>query len=133
MRRPYFVKSSTAGSFRCPKDDAILRFRVSFGMRCLDARPQDFAHVSDLAALTGLSASHAQALFSRATGVPFRRYRLWRRMAVVMMAIDEGATLTQAAFEAGFSSSSHLSAAFGQMFGVTLWTLRARSVRLWRA
>ena len=32
MRRPYFVKSSTAGAFRCPKDDAILRLIVSLGM-----------------------------------------------------------------------------------------------------
>ena len=31
-RRPYVVKSSTAGAFRCPKDDASLRFIVSFGM-----------------------------------------------------------------------------------------------------
>lgn len=56
--------------------------------------------------------------FDSAVGMPFRRYRLWRRMAVVMQAIAGGESLTAAAHGAGFASSAHLSSAFRAMFGL---------------
>ena len=37
--------------------------------------------------------------------------------------VSEGETLTTAAFEAGFSSSAHLSSTFRAMFGLTLSSL----------
>ncbi|MCA9605080.1 MAG: helix-turn-helix transcriptional regulator [Myxococcales bacterium] len=102
--------------------------RIARAIRILDARPQDFRRVADLASLAGLSPSRFQALFSRATGMPFRRYRLWRRMAVVMRSVQAGASLTDAAFEAGFSGSAHLSATFRDMFGLPPSTVRALTV-----
>jgi AraC-like DNA-binding protein len=93
--------------------------RIAAAIRCLDERPQDFARIADLAAIAGLSASRFQALFTDAVGMPFRRYRTWRRMAVVMRALARGSTLTEAAQAAGFSGSSHLSATFRAMFGLT--------------
>ncbi len=50
--------------------------------------------------------------------VPLRRYRLWRRMALAMLAVRDGGTLTQAAHAAGFASSAHFSTAFRRMFGI---------------
>ena len=93
--------------------------RIAAAIRCLDARPQDFPRIADLAALAGLSASRFQALLADAVGMPFRRYRTWRRMAVVMQALARGGTLTDAAQAAGFSGSSHLSATFRAMFGLS--------------
>jgi AraC-like DNA-binding protein len=58
-------------------------------------------------------------------GVPFRRYRLWRRMAVAIGTLGQGETLTRAAHEAGFASSAHFSATFRTMFGMAPSTLLA--------
>ena len=103
--------------------------RVAAAIRRLEDRPQDFPRVADLAAVAGLSPSRFQALFVRAVGLPFRRYRLWRRMAVVMRVLGEKRTLTEAANEAGFSGSAHLSAAFRSMFGLAPSSLLALGLR----
>lgn len=92
--------------------------RVAKAVRRLDARPQEFEHLADLAAVVGLSPSRFHALFRREVGMPFRRYRLWRRMAVVMRWVATGRSLTDAAHEAGFASSAHLSTTFRDMFGL---------------
>lgn len=92
----------------------------------LDRRPQDFERVEDAARLAGLSPSWFQARFRRTVGMPFRRYRLWRRMAVVLGALANGSNLTAAAHQAGFSSSAHLSSTFRAMFGLSpseVWSL----------
>ncbi len=93
--------------------------RITAAIHDLEERPQDFHRVADLAAVAGLSPSRFQALFVQAVGMPFRRYRLWRRMAVVMRSIGAGHSLTEAAHEAGFSGSAHLSSTFRAMFGLT--------------
>ena len=97
-------------------------------IRQLDVRPQDFSNVAHAAALAGLSPSWFQARFRRAVGMPFRRYRLWRRMAVVMAALAQGQTLTEAAHGAGFASSAHLSTTFREMFGLAPSDLMAGGV-----
>lgn len=98
-----------------PRSDAT--GAVAAVVRQLDRRPQDCGSVALAARSAGLSVSRFQYLFRAATGVPYRRYRLWRRMALVARLLASGATLTQAALEAGFSGSAHLSAAFRAMFG----------------
>ena len=50
--------------------------------------------------------------------MPLRRYKLWIAMGVAMRAIVPGESLTNAALDAGFSSSAHFSAAFREMFGM---------------
>jgi AraC-like DNA-binding protein len=104
--------------------------RIAAAVRRIDARPQDVARLADAAAEAGLSASRFQALFAAAVGMPFRRYRLWRRMAVVMRALGEGHDLTAAAHEAGFASSAHLSTTFRDMFGLPPSALVARGIRI---
>lgn len=93
--------------------------RIAQVVRELDIRPDAFTSVRDAAQLAGLSPSRFQALFRAAVGMPFRRYRLWRRMALVLRAASGGTSLTTAAHDAGFASSAHLSAAFKEMFGLT--------------
>jgi AraC-like DNA-binding protein len=93
--------------------------RVAAAVRALDARPRDLPTIADAARVAGLSPSRLQALFTPAVGVPFRRYRLWRRLASALRAASEGATLTDAAYASGFASSAHLSATFRGQFGLS--------------
>ncbi|MEO1269995.1 MAG: AraC family transcriptional regulator [Myxococcota bacterium] len=88
-------------------------------IRLIDRRPQDFARVKDIAKVAGLSASRFQVLVREATGMAFRRYRLWRRMSIVMHHVARGETLTTTAYAAGFASSAHLSTTFKAMFGIS--------------
>jgi AraC-like DNA-binding protein len=83
---------------RRPPDARIARVVLE-----IERRPDAFGRLRDAADLA----------------LPFRRYRLWRRMAVVMRALTTGANLTEAALSAGFSSSAHLSTSFRRMFGVS--------------
>jgi AraC-like DNA-binding protein len=92
--------------------------RIAQALQVLAAEPDLYRSIGALAAHCGLSASRFQALLRLQTGVPFRRHRLWRRMALVLRALSAGATLTAAAQDAGFASSAHFSVAFRRMFGL---------------
>jgi AraC-like DNA-binding protein len=96
----------------------------------MDRDPEAFPSVDALASSLGLSRSRTQALFTATIGMPFRRYRLWRRMARVMSRLQAGATLTEAAMEAGFASPSHLATAFRTQFGLAPSTLLGRGLRI---
>jgi AraC-like DNA-binding protein len=104
--------------------------RLAEAIRALDTRPEDFRRVADVAAIAGLSPSRFQAVFAEATGMPFRRYRTWRRMAVVIRALADGRSLTEAALASGFSGSSHLSTTFRTMFGLSPSALRKLGVQM---
>lgn len=103
--------------------------RLGATVAAIDQRPQDFARLTDAAAHAGLSASRFRHVFRTQLGLPFRRYRLWRRMLLVARHVHGGASLTQAALEVGFSSSAHFSEAFRQMFGMSASALLATGVR----
>jgi AraC-like DNA-binding protein len=72
-----------------------------------------------MAEAAGISASRLQHLFQAETGVPLRRFRLWIRFRRALERIGAGTSLTTAAFDAGFASSTHFSHAFKAMFGVS--------------
>lgn len=91
---------------------------VSNAVRLLHANPSEGTSLEDLAARAGLSPSRFLHRFKEATGVPFRRYRVWARMGAAVRGIVGGESLTSAAYDSGFSSSAHFSAAFRDMFGM---------------
>lgn len=91
---------------------------VSEAVRRLHADPADEASLDRLAAGAHLSPSRFLHRFKAATGVPFRRYRVWARMGAAVRCMVAGGSLTDAAYDAGFSSSAHFSAAFREMFGM---------------
>lgn len=84
----------------------------------LETHPDDARPLEAWASQVGLSASRLQALFRAELGLAFRRYRTWRRMAAVVRILGQGRTLTEAAHEAGFGTSAHLSSTFRSMFGL---------------
>jgi AraC-like DNA-binding protein len=92
--------------------------RIAEAIRHLHTAPAENSRLSDLAERANLSPSRFLHLFKETTGVPFRRYRLWARMGMAVRGAVTGRTLTQVAHDAGFSSSSHFSAAFREMFGM---------------
>ena len=86
--------------------------RLAHVVRAIDLNPEAFVRIEDAAELASLSTSRFRHVFRAEVGMPFRRYRLWRRMACVVRCLSEGSSLTDAALSAGFSSSAHLSSAF---------------------
>jgi AraC-like DNA-binding protein len=81
--------------------------------------PGDAYPLKVLAAEVGLSPSRLQHLFKICTGLPLRRFRTWNRMGAAIVAAAAGASLTEAAHRAGFSSSAHFSTSFRAMFGLS--------------
>ena len=104
--------------------------RIARVVREIERRPDAFGRLQDAAAMACLSPSRFRARFNAELALPFRRYRLWRRMAAVMRVVAAGATLTEAAHAAGFSSSAHLSSTFKRMFGLTASDLLASGVAI---
>lgn len=80
--------------------------------------------LSDAVAISGLSASRLRHLFVEQTGLPFKTYLLWLRLTRAVERFAAGATLTEAAHDAGFADSAHLSRTFRRMFGIAPANLR---------
>ena len=115
-RVPTLAEACTAlGLGQAPVADA----RIGRVLEELEAAPERLARLQDAATLACLSPSRLRARFQGQVSMPFRRYRLWRRMARVLQSLAAGASLTDAAYAAGFASSAHLSTAFKRMFGMT--------------
>lgn len=92
--------------------------KINRVLDALEDQPAIFHTLEDASKLTNLSSSRFRALFMQQVGIPFRRYRLWRKMANVVSNVYSGKNLTEAALDAGFSDSAHLSASFKAMFGI---------------
>lgn len=74
--------------------------------------------LADAAAVATLSTSRFRHLFVQETGTSFRAYLLWLRINVAIEAAMAGASWTEAAHEAGFADSSHLTRTHIRMFGI---------------
>jgi AraC-like DNA-binding protein len=93
--------------------------RVSRAIRMILDDPAQPHRASVLARKVGLSESRFRHAFREAAGVTLKRFRVWARVGAAMKAVHQGANLTVAAHEAGFSSSAHFSSAYRAMFGMT--------------
>jgi len=104
--------------------------KIRHVLKEMEACPARFNSIEDAARLACLSSSRFRALFAREVGLPFRQYRLWRRMAHVAQVAAKGASLTDAALGAGFSDSAHLSTSFKTMFGISPGFLLSKGVEI---
>jgi AraC-like DNA-binding protein len=81
--------------------------------------------LSALAATVGVSVYHLCRTFRRVTGLTLHQYRHRLRVRSALELVRESSgSLVSIAFDAGFSSHSHFTAAFRQEFGVTPSQLR---------
>ena len=74
-----------------------------------------------------LSPSRARHLFAAQTGLPFKTFVLWRRIEKAVALYAAGASLTEAAHEAGFADSAHLSRTFRRTFGLPAAALQVNA------
>jgi AraC-like DNA-binding protein len=74
-----------------------------------------------------LSPSRARHLFVAQTGLPFQTFVLWLRIRRAVELYANGASLTQAAHEAGFADSAHFSRTFRRHFGLPAAALQVNA------
>lgn len=108
------ITDRIAGHARVAEPDRRVRQIIKWAIENLDGSPG----IDEAARGVGLSPSRASHLFVEETGLPFRTYVLWLRLVRAVDAHIAGSTLTEAAQEAGFSDSAHLSRTFKRMFGL---------------
>lgn len=98
--------------------------RVSKVIAWANAQLATSIRLADAAAVAGLSPDRLRHIFVRHTGLPFRTYVLWLRLLRAVEAFSHGESLTNAAHQAGFADSAHLSRTFRRTFGVAAAELR---------
>jgi AraC family transcriptional regulator len=92
--------------------------RIERVIAWLRARLDSSVSLEEAAAQAHLSASRFRHLFVSQTGVPFRAYLLWARVELAVGLAMGGQSWTQAAQQAGFADSAHLTRTCRRMFGV---------------
>lgn len=94
---------------------AAARRAIAYVEATIHGKPQ----LAEAARCAGLSPTRLTHVFTREVGIPFRRFVLWNRLKQVVTSTRAGRDLTQAAIDAGFSDSAHLSRTFRSMFGLS--------------
>jgi len=77
----------------------------------------DDVSLGSLAGISGLSRSRFMHVFTESVGVPIRPYVLWLRLQQASCELMDGASVTTAAHNAGFSDAAHLTRTFRRMLG----------------
>jgi AraC-like DNA-binding protein len=90
-------------------------------------RPDSPPTLAEAAALAGLSPGRLRHLFVEETGLPLKSYWLWQRLGRAVDGYGRGASLTEAAHDAGFADSAHFSRTFRRTFGAPATALRRTS------
>lgn len=92
--------------------------RLARALEFIRSRVRGPVSLADAAAAATLSPSRFRHLFVQEAGTSFRAYLLWLRINVAIEATMAGASWTEAAHEAGFADSSHLTRTHKRMFGI---------------
>lgn len=103
-----------AGERVAPPPDPRVRAMIAFARGNLDQA----VSLRGAAAAVHLSPDRARHLFAAQTGLAFKTYVLWSRLERAVALYAAGKSLTEAAHEAGFADSAHLSRTFRKTFGV---------------
>jgi AraC-like DNA-binding protein len=101
--------------------------RIREIMKILRCLPEKKISAEELARRIGLSESRMAHVFKEGTGIPLRPFLLWLRLIEAVKYIFQGMTFTDAAYEAGFADSAHLSRTYKSMTGLNLSDLLRRS------
>lgn len=108
---------STLFKYTITKSETPIDHRVAVCLRCLKENPH--LNQKELARHVSLSVSRLNHLFKSNTGVSFRNYKLWSKVASFSLDVHMTRNFTASALNTGFSDSSHLSNSYRKTFGVT--------------
>ena len=92
--------------------------RVAQSIEWIRSSRDEGISVQEIAAGVELSESRFSHLFTENVKVPVRRYLLWLRLRDAMHLFAKGESLTEVAYEAGFSDSAHLTRTFRSLLGI---------------
>jgi AraC-like DNA-binding protein len=106
-----------------PSADAELDRRIARALEFIRAGIRGTVKLSDVAAAAALSPGRFRHLFVQETGAALRTYVLWLRINIAIERSMAGGSWTDAAHDAGFADSAHLSRTFKRMFGINPATL----------
>lgn len=95
-----------------------------------EMRRPDHKPLDAIASKVGLSHSRVSHLFTSTVGGAPARYRRWRRLWIAAERLAQGDRIVDAALEAGFSDSAHLTRTFVEMLGITPGLFQASQVIL---
>lgn len=65
-----------------------------------------------------LSTSRLAHIFKDQVGIPIRNYTLWVKLQKTVQAVNDGISMSEAAYRGGFSDYPHFSRTFKEMFGI---------------
>jgi AraC-like DNA-binding protein len=103
-----------------------LRARLQEAQAYVAADPARDHRLQDVASIAGVSEFHFARLFRAETGQSLRSYRKRLRLRLALKLISEGeGNLSRVALDSGFSTHSHMSAAFQAEMGRTPSAARA--------
>ena len=112
----------------------IVRSQISPGVaKALSATadsPYDINSADIAAGIAGLQTQAFRRLVRHQTGLTYGQHQMRARINVAIRSLACGQSLTTAAHDSGYSSSSHLSATVRRMFGLTASTLKSTGVRI---
>ncbi|MEP7222074.1 MAG: bifunctional DNA-binding transcriptional regulator/O6-methylguanine-DNA methyltransferase Ada [Novosphingobium sp.] len=117
---------------RClPDDVARDELAVSAAIAAIKAAEVPLA-LGDLAAKAGYSPTHFQRLFTKATGLSPAAYARALRLERARSALSQGANVTEAIYDAGFSGPSRFYAQSGERLGMapSAWRDGGRGVTI---
>jgi AraC-like DNA-binding protein len=87
-------------------------------VRAMQADPMRRVSQDELVRRLGMERTRALRCFKAATGLTFRRFKLWSALQHAAVRLAERELVRTAAMDAGFADTAHLSRVFSRMFGL---------------
>ena len=97
--------------------------RIRSAMELIRAKATEKVTCQEVAAAVHLSQSRFSHLFRAEVGMTFAAYLIYQRIMYVYFRMLRGASITEAALEAGFSSSAHFADVNRRVFGISASTI----------
>lgn len=112
-----FIATSFGGSSFIRRGD--IDKRITSLLDEIDSYKHMETRVTQLAAQMGYTPGYLTHLFKNETGVSLKRYLMLRRLEYVWLRIIQGEKITDAVFDAGFSTPSHFSDTCKKLTGIS--------------
>lgn len=116
-------KKEESRSFRNTIDDRILS--------SIDFIQNNYEHVISLTEVSSryhLSTSRFLHLFKKETGISFRKIQVWNKLSHSFKLFQKNKTLTEIAYECGFTDNAHFTKKFKETFGISPKQIRTATL-----